>query len=128
MCSTARYGQLCGQKPLPENPGSGSFVQRIWSKQYCQFQKAVFVCPIVPSNPHIVKSFLQQKLYRYKQRKAIVFVMKTMAFGPDCGIRTHGLLNPNQARYQTSLSPDIQLKFFQMWSNMWSKAILDRRF
>lgn len=46
------------KKPLPENPGSGSFVQRIWSKQYCQFQKAVFVCTIVPSNPNIVKSFL----------------------------------------------------------------------
>ena len=25
--------------------------------------------------------------------------------GPGCGIRTHGLLVPNQARYQTSLNP-----------------------
>ena len=33
---------------------------------------------------------------------------------------------PNQARYQTSLSPDMKLRIFQMWSNMWSKAILDQ--
>ena len=52
--------------------------------------------------------------------------MKTGGFGPGCGTWTHGLLVPNQARYQTSLSPDIQLEFFQMWSNMWSKAILDQ--
>ena len=28
---------------------------------------------------------------------------------------------PNQARYQTSLSPDIQLKILPLWSNMWSR-------
>ena len=29
---------------------------------------------------------------------------------------------PNQARYQTSLSPDIQLKILPLWSNMWSRG------
>ena len=43
------------------------------------------------------------------------------------GSRTNSVLQlPNQARYQTSLSPDIQLEFLGMWSNMWSKAILDQ--
>ena len=27
---------------------------------------------------------------------------------------------PNQARYQTSLSPDMKLSFLPLWSNMWS--------
>ena len=47
-------------------------------------------------------------------------------FGPGCGIRTHGLLVPNQARYQTSLSPDMKLKqkkeFLLLWSKLWSKS------
>ena len=31
--------------------------------------------------------------------------------GPGCGIRTHGLLVPNQARYQTSLNPEDGLYY-----------------
>ena len=54
-----------------------------------------------------------QKVYRYKQRQAF----------PKCPNRQ---FSENQARYQTSLSPDMKLRIFQMWSNMWSKAILDQ--
>ena len=35
----------------------------------------------------------------------------TPAFGPSDWIRTSGLLNPIQARYQTSPHPDIHLLF-----------------
>ena len=34
-----------------------------------------------------------------------------MAFGPSGESRTHGLLNPIQARYQTALHPDVFLVF-----------------
>ena len=30
---------------------------------------------------------------------------------------------PNQARYQTSLSPEMNIKFVQLWSTMWSNEI-----
>ena len=30
--------------------------------------------------------------------------------------------HPNQARYQTSLSPDMKLKGILMWSVMWSRG------
>ena len=49
------------------------------------------------------------------------------AFGIITGLR-YSVNLPKLALYQTELRPDIQLKIFQMWSNMWSKAILDRSF
>ena len=39
------------------------------------------------------------------QKKPLIF--QSMAFGPSGESRTHGLLNPIQARYQTALHPDV---------------------
>ena len=41
---------------------------------------------------------------RYNNKKATS--QKTDGFGPSGESRTHGLLNPIQARYQTALHPD----------------------
>ena len=42
---------------------------------------------------------------RYNNKKATS--QKTDGFGPSGESRTHGLLNPIQARYQTALHPEI---------------------
>ncbi len=41
----------------------------------------------------------------YTTKKPPIF--RSMAFGPSGESRTHGLLNPIQARYQTALHPDV---------------------
>jgi hypothetical protein len=51
-CSKPSCGQICGQKPLPQNPGSG------------------FVCMIVPYHSALIKCFYAIQLYCYKQRIA----------------------------------------------------------
>ena len=45
---------------------------------------------------------------RYNNKKATS--RKTDGFGPSGESRTHGLLNPIQARYQTALHPDVSLR------------------
>ena len=42
-----------------------------------------------------------------KTKKPSTF--RSRAFGPSGESRTHGLLNPIQARYQTALHPDVTL-------------------
>ena len=44
-------------------------------------------------------------LWRFTAKKPLTF--RSMAFGPSGESRTHGLLNPIQARYQTALHPDV---------------------
>ena len=66
-----------------------------------------------------------------------VCAVKTANFGPSSAARTHGLLVPNQARYQlryTRLFTFLPLyhgggenqRFFCLWSFMWSKPLLCR--
>ena len=60
-----------------------------------------------PSNQGIKKLSAASKLprkHRYNNKKAIS--QTTDGFGPSGESRTHGLLNPIQARYQTALHPD----------------------
>ena len=56
--------------------------------------------------------------------KPPVFVLKSGGFGPGCGTRTHGLLVPNQARYQTSLSPDMKFELYAVVVKYVVKEIL----
>ena len=59
-------------------------------------------------NPPLNSSFLHPKnpeKPRYINKKATS--RKTDGFGPSGESRTHGLLNPIQARYQTALHPEI---------------------
>ena len=48
------------------------------------------------------------------------------AFGPSGGIRTHGLLDPNQARYQTSPHPD-NAHYYNELPSICQGAIMRRR-
>ena len=64
-----------------------------------------------PPNQGRKKLFAAPKLprkHRYNNKKAIS--QKTDGFGPSGESRTHGLLNPIQARYQTALHPDVSLR------------------
>ena len=47
--------------------------------------------------------FFESRHKRKKQKEQMLFLL----FGPSVEIRTRGLLNPIQARYQTSPHPDI---------------------
>ncbi len=49
------------------------------------------------------------KKQRYNNKKATS--QKTDGFGPSGESRTHGLLNPIQARYQTALHPDNDIHY-----------------
>ncbi len=53
---------------------------------------------------------------------------KDTLHGPSVEIRTRGLLNPIQARYQTSPHPDIQFCFTQPDKNTTSSANLQALF
>ena len=50
------------------------------------------------------------KKITHKLEKTVVSFETTVFHGPSVEIRTRGLLNPIQARYQTSPHPDIQLR------------------
>ena len=49
-----------------------------------------------------------------------VFVLKTGGFGPSSATRTRGFHIPNVAPYQLGYTRIQDIKFYQMWSNMWS--------
>ena len=56
-----------------------------------------------------------------KRSKPPVFVMKTGGFGPSSATRTRGLMLPKHPPYQLGYTRIQDIKFYQMWSNMWSK-------
>ena len=55
----------------------------------------------------VVKSKMMSKLMKNHAEYAKFSVSTWFFFGPSGESRTHGLLNPIQARYQTALHPDI---------------------
>ena len=61
----------------------------------------------------VIRQALSQKSYKRfihrEKRKSRNSIMPFLLFGPSVEIRTRGLLNPIQARYQTSPHPDIYL-------------------
>ena len=57
-------------------------------------------------------------------KKRSAFISESTSFGPSVEIRTRGLLNPIQARYQTSPHPDIQSCFTQPNKNTTSSTNL----
>ena len=52
--------------------------------------------------------------HNFSHEKTGVFTSKTPVFGPSDWIRTSGLLNPIQARYQTSLHPDASCAIYSI--------------
>ena len=51
-CSEAGYGQICGQKPLPENPGSG-FVRVIVAYSAVLIKCCLFkICTAINKEEH----------------------------------------------------------------------------
>ena len=50
-----------------------------------------------------------------------VFVLKTGGFGPSSATRTRGLMLPKHPPYQLGYTRIQDIKFYQMWSNMWSE-------
>ena len=61
---------------------------------------------------------------RYAEQKNIPTPKRKDIFGPSVEIRTQGLLNPIQARYQTSPHPDIHLPVRQLIYNSTLFSIL----
>ena len=61
-------------------------------------------------------------------KKRSAFISESTSFGPSVEIRTRGLLNPIQARYQTSPHPDIQFCFTQPDKNTTSSTNLQALF
>ena len=64
--------------------------------------------------PPCCQNALVYKVFQLgKNKSPKPFVSMVSDFcGPGCGTRTHGLLVPNQARYQTSLSPVGQMVLY----------------
>ena len=68
---------------------------------------------------------LSSRQYRYKKRTAL---FRELFFGPSAEIRTQGLLNPIQARYQTSPHPEItarcsgQLRYSTTHKAFWQEV------
>ena len=50
-----------------------------------------------------------------------VFGTKTGGFGPSSATRTRGLMLPKHPPYQLGYTRIQDMKFYQMWSNMWSE-------
>ena len=50
-----------------------------------------------------------------------VFLLKTGGFGPSSATRTRGLMLPKHPPYQLGYTRIQDIKFYQMWSNMWSE-------
>ena len=61
----------------------------------------------ISSSILLSRASLHCKSGAHKTKKPSTF--RSRAFGPSGESRTHGLLNPIQARYQTALHPDVTL-------------------
>ena len=77
---------------------------------YCHNVKALARQQVITANPRAghARPLLLEQIYIYKKaepKRTRLLLFLTVIFGPSGESRTHGLLNPIQARYQTALHP-----------------------
>ena len=77
---------------------------------YCHNVKALARQQVITANPRAghARPLPLEQIYIYKKaepKRTRLLLFLTAIFGPSGESRTHGLLNPIQARYQTALHP-----------------------